>query len=238
MKVVISQPMFFPWIGFFEQIKLCDFYVHYNDVQYSKGGFTNRVQVKSSEGIKWLSVPLKNLHLGQRIDQVEINNELDWRATHFNLLKRCYETAPFYSEMLKLVETVYSRDWELLDDLSQTTLNTVCEYFGFFGDIKFIKIKDLNIGGTSSERVLATTLKIKADTYITGHGASKYLDHSIFENSGVRVEYMDYKKTPYRQLFGEFTPYVSILDLIANVGKDGINWIHSGTTYWKDFVNE
>jgi hypothetical protein len=238
MKLVISQPMFFPWIGFFEQIKLCDVYVHYNDVQYSKGGFTNRVQVKSSEGSKWLTVPLKNLHLGQRIDQVEINNELDWRTTHLDLLKRCYETAPYCLEMLKLVETVYSRDWELLDDLSQTTLNTVCEYFGFIGDIKFINIKDLNIGGASSERVLATTLKVKADTYITGHGASKYLDHSIFENSGVRVEYMDYQKTPYPQLFGEFTPYVSILDLIANVGKDGINWIHSETIYWKDFVNE
>lgn len=238
MKVVISQPMFFPWIGFFEQIKLCDIYVHYNDVQYSKGSFANRVQVKSAQGSKWLTVPLKNLHLGQPIDQVEINNQIDWRTNHFDLLKRCYKTAPYYSEMLKLVETVYGNDWELLDDLSQTTLIKVCEYFGFFEDKKFTSIKDLIVGGASSERVLATTIKVKADTYITGHGASNYLDHSIFENAGVSVKYMDYQKTPYPQLYGEFTPYVSILDLIANVGKDGVNWIHSRTIDWKDFLDE
>lgn len=238
MKVVISQPMFFPWIGFFEQIKLCDIYVHYNDVQYSKGGFTNRVQVKSPEGSKWLTVPLKNLHLGQHINQVEINNQLDWRTNHFDLLKRCYGSAPHYTEMIKVVENVYSRDWELLDDLSQATLNMICEYFDFFEKKKFINIKDLNIDGSSTERVLDTTLKVGADVYITGHGASKYLDHTIFEKAGVRVEYLNYQKTPYPQLYGEFSPYVSILDLIANVGKDGINWIHSGTIYWKDFVNE
>ncbi len=238
MKVVISQPMFFPWIGFFEQIKLCDVYVHYNDVQYSKGGFTNRVQVKSPEGSKWLTVPLKNLYLGPPVNQVEINNQQNWRTSHLELLRRCYETAPYYSEMLKLVENLYEREWDLLYDLSQATLRSVCEYFEFFEGKKFINIQDLNVGGTSSERVLATTLKVKADTYITGHGASKYLSHELFENAAIRVEYMDYQKTPYPQLFGEFTPYVSILDLIANVGKDGINWIHSRTIHWKDLVNE
>lgn len=238
MKAVISQPMFFPWVGFFEQIKLCDVYVHYNDVQYSKGGFTNRVQVKSPEGSKWLTVPLKNLHLGQPINQVEINNQQDWRANHLDLLKRCYEDAPYYSEMRNLVESLYNKEWALLDDLAQATLSNICEYFKLLEDKRFISIQDLNAGGASSERVLITTKKVKADIYITGHGASKYLSHDIFEEAAIRVEYMEYKKTPYPQLFGEFTPYVSILDLIANVGKDGINWIHSGTIYWKDFVNE
>lgn len=238
MKLVISQPMFFPWVGFFEQIKLCDVYVHYNDVQYSKGGFTNRVQVKSPQGSKWLTVPLQKLHLGQPINQVEINNQQNWRKNHLELLKQCYEAAPYYSEMRRIVENLYSQDWELLDDLSQATLTSVCEYFDFFDTKKFIHIEDLNIDGASSERVLATAIKVKAETYITGHGASKYLSHDIFEKAAINVEYMNYKKTPYPQLFGEFTPYVSILDLIANVGKEGVNWIHSGTIYWKDYVNE
>ena len=238
MKLVISQPMFFPWVGFFEQIRLSDVYVHYNDVQYSKGGFTNRVQVKSREGSKWLTVPLKNLHLGQTINEIQINNQQNWRESHFELLRQCYKAAPYYAEMIKLVKNIYDHDWELLDDLASASLSTVCDYFGFLENRKFIDIKDLNIGGTSSERVLETTLKVGADTYITGHGASKYLNHDIFENASVRVEYMDYQKTPYPQLFGEFTPHVSILDLIVNVGKDGINWIHSGTIDWKGFVNE
>ena len=34
--------------------------------------------------------------------------------------------------------------------------------------------------GSSSERVLNTVLKL-GKTYITGHGARKYLDHKIFQ---------------------------------------------------------
>ena len=50
MKVVISQPMLFPWVGMLEQIMLADVFVHYADVQFSKGSFTNRVQIKDSTG--------------------------------------------------------------------------------------------------------------------------------------------------------------------------------------------
>jgi len=238
MKLVISQPMFFPWIGFFEQIKSCDSYVHYNDVQYSKGGFTNRVQVKSPQGSKWMTVPLKGVHLGQAINEVEINNDKDWRVSHLGLLKSCYATAPYYSEMLALVKTLYEQDWELIDDLAQSTLIKICEYFGLLADKEFINIQDLSILGSNSTRVLDTVLKLKADTYITGHGAIRYLNHDIFEEAGVRVEYMDYQKKRYAQLNGDFNPYVSILDLIANVGKEGINWICSDTIYWKRVINE
>ncbi len=59
--VVISQPMLFPWAGMFEQIRLADVYVHYPDVQFSKGSFTNRVQVKTAGGSRWLTLPLRDL---------------------------------------------------------------------------------------------------------------------------------------------------------------------------------
>ena len=66
MKVVISQPMFFPWVGFLEQMRLADVYVHYDDVQFSKGSFTNRVQIKTPEGFIWLTAPLRNLRAGRK----------------------------------------------------------------------------------------------------------------------------------------------------------------------------
>ena len=49
-KIVISQPMLFPWIGIFEQIKLSDVYVHYDDAQLPQGrSFINRVQIKTKD---------------------------------------------------------------------------------------------------------------------------------------------------------------------------------------------
>jgi len=58
MKIVITQSMLFPWVGMLEQIKLANIVVHYDDVQYSKGSYVNRVQLKMPEGIKWMTIPL------------------------------------------------------------------------------------------------------------------------------------------------------------------------------------
>ena len=70
--------------------------------------------------------------------------------------------------------------------------------------------------------------------YVTGHGAKDYLDHEMFEREGVQVRYMDYRKTLYPQQHGEFTPFVSILDLIANLGRDGARVIDSPAVPLKD----
>ena len=43
----------------FEQINFADIYVHYDDVQYSKGHFQDRVQIKTDKGFKWLTVGKK-----------------------------------------------------------------------------------------------------------------------------------------------------------------------------------
>ena len=228
--------MFFPWVGMFEQIRLADVYVHYSDVQYSKGGFVNRVQIKTANGIKWLTVPLAGHSFGQAISEVRINNSKDWRSSHLSLLRQAYDKAPFGNEMLELVESVYNNACKTIGELSRLSLDAVCSYYSIDRGRRFIDVEQLAIPGHGSQRVLDIVRYFQGDTYITGLGASKYLDHGIFENSGIRVEYMNYRKKPYRQLHGDFTPYVSALDLVANTGSKGIDYICPRTIYWKEYL--
>lgn len=237
MNVVISQPMFFPWIGMFEQIRLADVYVHYSDVQFSKGSFVNRVQVKTAGGSRWLTVPLEGLSISQAISEVRISYRKDWRDSHLSLLRQAYRDAPYRDEMMKLVEAVYGEAHETIDGLSKASLAAVCAYYGFDRGRRFIDIETLGIGGSSSRRVLDIVLHLGGDVYVTGQGASRYLDHALFEDAGVRVEYMDYRKLPYPQQHGGFTPYVSVLDLIANTGRDGAGYVSPRTVYWRDYLS-
>lgn len=236
MKVVISQPMFFPWVGMFEQIRLADVYVHYGDVQFSKGSFTNRVQIKTAQGIKWLTVPLQQVSLGQSIDEVRLDTRTDWRRQHMDQLKQAYAAAPFRKDMLALVDSVYQQSHASIGHLSRHSMAACCRYYGLDAGRRFVEVEQLGIAGASSQRVRDIVLALGGTRYITGHGARNYLDHRLFEDAGIRVEYMDYEKRPYPQLHGEFTPYVSLLDLIANTGPQGIECICSGTSYWKDFL--
>lgn len=236
MKIVISQPMLFPWVGMFEQIRLANVYVHYSDVQYSKGSFVNRVQIKTSVGTRWLTVPLKKLQLGQRIEDVRINDQTNWRQKHLSLLQQAYADAPYVQEMIELVNSVYYGRYETIDQLSEATIIAICRYYGLNEGRTFVDVRTLNISGRSSQRVLDIVLALGGDVYVSGLGALQYLDHQLFDENGVNVQYMNYRKTPYPQLHGEFTPFVSILDLIANQGEAGLKYICSGTVDWKELV--
>jgi len=235
-RVVISQPMFFPWVGMLEQTRLADVYVHYDDVQFSKGSFTNRVQIKTARGSEWLSVPLRDLRLGQKIREVAVDDRQDWRQRHLEMLSEAYAAAPFCDEMLALAKAVYARPAATLCEVAIASMEAIWDYFPLARPQEVLWSSAMGIGGQSSRRVLEVVKQAGGTHYITGHGARQYLDHALFEAEGVRVEYLNYQKQAYPQMHGEFTPFVSVLDLIANLGKDGARVMVSGTVDWKGFI--
>ncbi len=236
MNIVISQPMLFPWVGMFEQIRLADIYVHYDDVQFSKGSFTSRVQIKTPDGFKWLIIPLKDVKVGKNINEYETDNKNNWRNQHIEFLKQIYKKAPFFNEMFQIVNEVYALKTDNLSEILICGLDKVSKYLEFSPDKTYHKSSELMIKGVSSERVFDIVRYFEGTNYITGHGAKNYLDHQLFDNNNIEVSYMDYQKNPYPQLYGEFNPYVSILDLIANVGKEATQYITSGTQSWKKII--
>lgn len=236
-KIVISQPMFFPWVGMFEQIRLADVYIHYDDAQFPHGygnTFINRVQIKTADGIQWLTVPVvrKGIH---SIKDTLINDASDWRKKHLKTLYHAYGKCPFYKDLQNIVEDVYTHRFLTISELNIYALEKVCSYFSISAQFKYSShthIEDVK----SSEKVLALVKAYEGDIYITGWGARYYLDHELFDRNGIRVEYMDYQKKPYLQKHGSFTPYVSVLDLIANQGKSGKDIISSSTIHWKEML--
>jgi hypothetical protein len=229
--------MYFPWVGLLEQIKLADTFVHYTDVQFTRG-FYNRVQIKTPHGQQWITIPLKNLHQQQKIDEVTVNNDLDWRSEHINLLKKHYQGAPYYQEMLTVVQEVFAEPLEVLAEIGVKSTIAIARYFELDADTSYFDSRKLDITGKSSQRLCEICRRLNAKSYITGHGARNYLDHQLFEQHGIDVEYMNYQCTQYQQLHGAFIPYVTGLDLIANCGKLGARFINPKTTNWRIFINE
>lgn len=238
MKVVISQSMLFPWVGLLEQIRLADVFVHYDDVQFSKGSFVNRVQIKTECGSKWMTIPLSGHKLGQAIQDVQTAPIGQYRDRHLQLLKQSFAKSPFADDALDIVAQVYGNQTTSLGELARHSMLAVSDYFGLNADTRFLDVSELQIPGSSSQRVFEVVQKLGGSAYITGHGAARYLDHQLFEQSGIDVQYMRYECREYVQPHGPFTPYVSSLDLIANCGPSGIDFICSGVTGWKEFISE
>ena len=232
--VVISQPMYFPWVGMLEQMALADVWVHLDDAQFSKGGFFNRVQIKTTDGTPWLTVPLAENKLGQPLNEIQPAAH-DWQRKHLTTLQQAYAAAPHTTEMIALVERVLAAGHAPLADLSAASLEALADLFGVLPQ-PLLRSSEMGVEGGGSARVLAICQELGATRYVTGQGAMDYLDHAAFEAAGIAVEYMDYEKRAYPQLHGDFTPFVSALDLLANCGQAGRDVIAPRTVCWKGFV--
>lgn len=234
--VVVSQPMYFPWIGQLEQIRLADTFIFYDDVPFSKGSFSNRVQVKTEAGMRWMTAPLRNLHLGQLIRDVTLVQSCEWQRTHIDSFRQAYARSPFLPDAVGLMESVFSSNAKNLAELSINSTLELVRYFSLDTGRRFLKSSDLGISGSSTQRVVAICDGQEATLYLTGHGARNYLAHERFEEKGIDVAYIEYGCAPYPQQHGAFTPYVTALDLVAHCGRRGRELIGGRTVSWREFV--
>lgn len=229
--------MFIPWLGLFEQIRLADTFIHYDDVQIPQGrSFVSRVQIKAPSGTIWLTAPLDRRKSGKLLNQVFFSSEIPWRDKHFKTIQHAYHRAPFAKIMLDLASDIYSYSSNNLAEFNINATQTISSWLGL--KPKYARSSDLNVGGSSTRRLVDLSKWAGADVYVTGLGGLRYLDHEQFEADGVSVRYMDYRLTSYPQLFGDFTPYVSILDAIANCGSGVKKLVCSESICWRDLCGK
>jgi hypothetical protein len=223
MKAVIHQPQFFPYPGFFHKLSMADVYVVMDDVQYDKR-FTNRNKIITTSGWMWLTVPINKNHKFFSNMNVEINNALPWRETHWKSIAQSYANAKYFNSYKDYLKNLYQKEWDFLFDLDFETLKKTINWLGL--KIEVVRESELNVKGTSTERLVNTCKAVGSDTYVSGRGGRNYMDEKLFEKNNIKLEHQNYSAIPYRQKLSEsFIPDLSILDLLVNVGPDSMNLI-------------
>lgn len=236
--VVISQPMFIPWIGLFEQIKKADVFIHYDDVQFPLGrSFMNRVQIKTSKGVIWLTAPIDRKRSSKLINETHFCSSKEWRCRHLETIRHAFTKSLYADKAILLSKEIYDLPFNNLAEFNIASIELISLKLGMKKKL-FLRSSELGITGNSTQRLLDLCVYAGATKYITGWGARNYLKHELFEEAMIKVDYMNYKNLPYSQLYGDFTPYVSILDLVANLGSEAEKHIGSETIYWKDFIKD
>lgn len=230
--VVISQPMYFPWLGFFGQMAKADVYIWLDDVQFSKGSFTNRVQVRTRNGQSWMTIPLAGKGAFQTINSLSAADD-GWRRGHRDLLRQQLAGAPYQEMALDLFDEAL-QGTKLVETLIASAEIPARAIGSLPSDIR--RSSAMGVAASSSQRVLELVQAVGGARYLTGHGAANYLDHELFERRGIAVEYMSYDVTPWPQRFEGFTPYVTILDTVASVGNEAAAHAGGATIGWRDFM--
>lgn len=233
-RVVISQPMYFPWVGFMAQMAMADVFIWLDDAQFSKGSFTNRIKVKLSGGPKWMSIPLLAQGTFQSIANLQAA-ATDWMPGHRAMLAQSLRGRPHAQVALRLFDCVMAGSGTLCD-LLIAGAEAQANHMGVLSK-QIFRSSQMNLSGTSDERVLQLVQAVGGNDYLTGHGARNYLDHEAFNAKGISVSYMTYNPLPWPQPHGDFTPFVTGLDLIASQEAEAVQaHLRPASMDWRSFI--
>ncbi len=221
MILTAHQSAYLPWLGYFHKIILADKFIVLDNVQFEKNSFINRNKVKTPGKDTWLTVPvLSKGHISSSIKDLKINNKTNWRASHWKTIFFNYKKAPFFKLYSDFFEDLYKKEWELLCDLNQYILNYILNELNIKKEIIFQK--DLPIKAVKQDLILEFCKYFKADTFIFGKLGIDYADEDLFKKNNIKIYFQEYKHPRYKQIWKDFSPYMSIIDLMFNVDKSKI----------------
>lgn len=215
--VSIRQPGYLPYVGFFKKIQSCDIFVYLDDVQYERGDWDNRNQIKTSDGSLFLTVPIHN-KLGQKLKDAKIVSTHDWQKKHLEGIKNNYQRCDYFSTYWDDVSSIISNNWEKLIDLNLELI----EYFNKKLDLqtKTVRSSSFDISNSGSEKLLKICQKLNASIYLSGELGKNYLDEDLFNQNNIDVIFEKFQHPVYTQRFDDFIPNMTILDLLFNEGEN------------------
>ena len=71
-NVMIRQPGYMPNIGFFKKIQSSELFVFLDDAQFVKDRFDNRNKIRTNEGYRWITVPIKRPVFAKKLNEINV----------------------------------------------------------------------------------------------------------------------------------------------------------------------
>jgi hypothetical protein len=151
-------------------IAAVDEFILYDDMQYTRRGWRNRNQIKTSHGVQWLTVPvLVKGKYNQSIKDTQINGT-EWAVSHWKSLSLNYARVSHYESIASWLKPFYlTSQYTYLSDLNCAFLEAVC----LFLDIRtpLAPSSDYRSAEGKSERLAEIFLQAGATRYVSGPAA-------------------------------------------------------------------
>lgn len=215
--VAIHQPNYIPWPGFFYKIYQADIFVFLDDVQFSNTGLHNYHFIKTENGPVRLRVPVVQT-LGDKIKEVKIRNDINWRKMHLDKILLSYSKAEYFNEVYNDFMILINEHYEYLQDLNISIICFICSKLGI--KYNFLKSSELSINQNKEDKIIHICKAVGAKVYISGTGAKIYQNEANFTLHGIRLKYSEYTPFVYNQQYPGFQSNVSIIDYLMNCGYD------------------
>jgi hypothetical protein len=224
IRVAIHQPNFFPWLGFFQKWAKSDIFILLDDVQIPlKGGsWTNRTQISHAGERRWLTVPIvRESVVNKKLSDVKLIPGTAWKRRANGQLQHSYSKCNFAQESIELLGSNLEPDIQNLLQLNLRGLRQAGGMLQLDWD-RVVIASSLGVKSSGTQRLIDIVKAVGGDTYLSGDGSEGYQNNDAFAEAGLRLEFLNFVHPKYDQRGADiFTPGLSILDTIANLGSAG-----------------
>lgn len=220
MLVAIHQAEHLPWFGYFHKMNIADKFIILDNVQFKKNYFENRNRIYTPQGLKYLTLPVKMKgHLEKKFFEIELID--NWKKKYVKTLDLNYKKAPFFKDIEPVIENIKNYNENNLFEINMIIINSIKSILDI--DTELIKASELNVVGKKTELLINILRKVNASSYIVGKSGFDYMDLELFKENGIglvehKINHPFYKPFNYEK----FVDYPSIIDIIANLGKEKV----------------
>ncbi|MDD2284075.1 MAG: WbqC family protein [Paludibacter sp.] len=225
MKLGIMQPYFFPYLGYFSLIKHTDRFILLDEVQFMRHGWIERNRIlKPMESWQYIKVPLKKHSRKFLIKDILIRNEEDWKQKIKGQLQHYKKLAPYFSEVMELLDRIFLREFEKISALNAYALKSVCEYLGILTPIDIFSSMGVEIDPVCApdEWALNICKSLGGGEYWNPLGGMSFFDRSKFEAEQIALKFQSLQLIGYDQRKPAFEPGLSIIDVMMFNSVDRI----------------
>ena len=127
--LVISQPTFFPWLGYFDLIDQADAFVILDDAQFVKQSWHQRNKFKSKDGLIWFTAPILSKKEDNLINEIKIFNPERLKKKFISFLKTNYSKSEYFKKYNSIIIETFNTGVETnkLDQLNIKIINCIKE---------------------------------------------------------------------------------------------------------------
>ena len=216
-RIAILQSNYIPWKGYFDLLNSVDDFIFYDEVQYTKNDWRNRNRLKTAQGVQWLTIPVRQEKLGQKISETRVVDAA-WGRKHWRTVAQAYARAPHFGQYHDALEQLYCRPAsDYLSEINQQFIRAINGWLGI--QTRLHSAADFAVHGDRTARLVQLVQAVGGTEYVSGPAAAAYLEAEQFARAGIALTWMSYEGYPeYQQLHGPFEHRVSVLDLLLNAG--------------------
>lgn len=214
----VMQPYLFPYIGYYQLIYASDVFVIYDDVNFIKKSFINRNSILLNKKPYRFTHPIPSS--SQNVLIKDLNYTVDRKL--IKTIQQAYSKAPFYNEVFSLIQEVIQSEERSVSKLNEKSIRLVFEYLGIEKQIYSASELDYDRDLSRAERLINLSKMFNCEHYLNSPGGKELYDKKSFLEKGIQLSFIESNVTPYNQLSSEFTPYLSIIDILMNCPKKQI----------------